>query len=126
MKQVLFILLVFISFQAIAQESVKVKEIGLEVMKKDLGEMTVDEAKEICEAFGGGWRLPTIEELKKMYKYKDFIGGFEDNLYWSSSVSNAKGPFYFYHSFYYDTSFDDSYNDYPGGRNAVRVVRDLK
>ena len=85
MKQVLFILLVFISFQGVAQESVKYKGIGLEIMTRDLGEMTWYEAKEMCKDFGDGWRLPTIEELKKIYKYKDFIGGFNDDYYWSST-----------------------------------------
>jgi hypothetical protein len=46
MKTVLFILLVFISFQGFSQiQSVKLKELGIEVMTKDLGwRMTWNEA----------------------------------------------------------------------------------
>jgi len=45
MKKVLFILVVFISFNGIAQETIKVKEIGLEVMTKDLGKMNWYDSK---------------------------------------------------------------------------------
>lgn len=85
MKQVLFILLVFISFQGFAQKSVKLKEIGLQVMEEHLGKMDWDEAKKMCEDLGKKWRLPTKDELYKMYKYKDLIGGFKDDYYWSST-----------------------------------------
>jgi hypothetical protein len=84
MKQVLFILLVFISFQGFSQ-SVKVKEIGLEVMTKDLGKMNWEDAKIACADLGAGWRLPTIDEFRKIYKSKDKIGGFAFNYYWSST-----------------------------------------
>jgi hypothetical protein len=119
MKQVLFFLLVFISFKGVAQ-SVKVEEIGLEVMTKDLGDMDWKKAKKACKKLGDGWRLPTIEELKKIYKYKDFIGGFEDSLYWSSTE--------------YDNDFAwflkfSSGSDYYGRKDGdpyVRAVRTLK
>lgn len=32
-----------------------------------------------------GWRLPTKEELDILYQYKNKIGGFAANVYWSSS-----------------------------------------
>jgi len=78
MKQILFILLVFISFQGFSQ-SVKIRRCdSLEVMKTDLvGKMTWEEAKKACEKLGDGWRLPTIEELQFMYNKRDEIGGFE-------------------------------------------------
>ncbi len=87
MKQVLFILLVFISFQGFSQ-SVKMNiSYNIEVMKTDLGEMTWDEAKTACEKLelGGGWRLPTMEELKIIYKKRNKIGGFTNGWYWSST-----------------------------------------
>jgi len=86
MRQVLFILLVFISFQGFSQtQTVKLNRIGLEVMKTDLGEMTWEDAKTACEKLGKGWRLPTIEELKIIYKKRNKIGGFNSKDYWSST-----------------------------------------
>lgn len=35
-----------------------------------------------------GWRLPSIDELKKMYSKKDDIGSF-DKAYWSSNISGT-------------------------------------
>ena len=42
-------------------------------------------AKKACADLGNGWRLPTKDELNLLYKNKDKIGGFADNVYWSSS-----------------------------------------
>ena len=38
-----------------------------------------------CAALGGGWRLPTKDELNILYENKDKIGGFASNNYWSST-----------------------------------------
>ena len=57
----------------------------LEVMTKDLGTMTWDDAKESCADLGDGWRLPRIEELNLLYENKDEIGGLALNYYWSST-----------------------------------------
>ena len=86
MKQVLFILLAFISFQGFSQETVKLKGIGLEVMTKDLGQMNWEEAKKACADLGDGWRLPTIDELKDMYQYRNKKKcGFKYSNYWSGT-----------------------------------------
>lgn len=119
MKQVLFILLVFISFQGVAQESVKVGVI--EVMKTDLGEMTWDEAKKACEKLGDGWRLPTIDELQFMYDKYDEISGFGPASYWSSSESGLVSAWTF--SFYSGSAINDSLKD---DAFYVRAVRTLK
>jgi len=42
------------------------------------------EAKRICELIGGGWRLPTKDELNVMYENKDVLGGLIGD-YWSST-----------------------------------------
>jgi hypothetical protein len=123
MKQVLFILLVFISFQGVAQESVKIKGIGLEIMTKDLGKMTWYEATEMCKDFGDGWRLPTVEEFKKIYKYKDFIGGFQESFYsfyWGSTEYDDVVA--------WDFDFTDgvAYIDAKDASFYVRAVRDLE
>ncbi|MCK4345054.1 MAG: hypothetical protein KAX05_07185 [Bacteroidales bacterium] len=36
------------------------------------------------------WYLPALNELKDyLYPQKDAVGGFSDNIYWSSSEGNA-------------------------------------
>lgn len=60
---------------------------SLEVMDWDLGnQMEWGPAQKACAALGNGWRLPTINELNLLYNYKDEIGGFNLNNYWSSSL----------------------------------------
>ena len=90
MKQVLFILLVFISFQGFSQtKTIKLNEIGLEVMTEDLGggmKISWFEASAACERLGRGWRLPTLVELmEKLYPLKDEIGRGNNDSYWSST-----------------------------------------
>ena len=121
-------LLLFFGF-TYSQESVKIKEMGLEVMKEDIVKNVIwEDAAIACAKLGDRWRLPTIDEHKEMYKYKDKIGGFEEgNIYWSSTESDATGPFYFYFSYTYDTAFNDAFNDQEFPTNCnVRAVRDLK
>jgi hypothetical protein len=38
------------------------------------------------------WRLPTKDELIKLYKNKNFVGGFEKEIYWSSTAQYAPPP----------------------------------
>ena len=100
MKEVLFILLVFISFNGFSQtQTVKLKEIGLEVMKEDLSNMKWKKAINACKKLGDGWRLPTMKELEEIYKYKDEIGGFEtseNGHYWSSTEKSDITAWTFY------------------------------
>jgi len=90
MKQVLFILLVFISVNGFSQ-SVKMNiSYNIEVMKTDLGgEMTWDEAKTAVDKLGSFWRLPSNAELQFMYDKRDEIGGFVKDeccsSFWSST-----------------------------------------
>ena len=57
---------------------------GLQVLKADLGAMTWSEATQRSASLGANWRLPSIVELQQLFDRKDEIGGFVDNLYWSS------------------------------------------
>jgi hypothetical protein len=100
-------------------ETFVLSQIRLEVMKTDLGEMNWDEAKKACKELGGDWRLPTIEELKTIYKYKDRIGGFESGVYWSSAETDDGYAWYCF--------FDDGLADYGNKTNPhyARAVRDL-
>jgi hypothetical protein len=123
MKQVLFILLVFISFQGFSQ-NVKIRRCdSLEVMKTDLvGEKTWKEAKTACENLGDGWRLPTKDELYWIYNKKYEIGGFNvNNFYWSSTEV-----------YYTELAWTFNFGSGPARSNGkyfinyVRAVRDVK
>ncbi len=59
----------------------------------DAGPMPWKEAMEIHEKLGEGWRLPTMDELKIMYRTigqgADNSGKFQDELYWSTTPYDA-------------------------------------
>ncbi|MBM1107287.1 TIR domain-containing protein [Aurantibacter crassamenti] len=56
----------------------------------DAGQMPWKKAMQIHEELGEGWRLPTFDELKVMYKTigkgNNNSGNFKDELYWSSTL----------------------------------------
>ncbi len=58
---------------------------NLEIMNKDLENVTVQTALRIAKEIGDGWRLPTYEELWIMYNNRKEIGNFKENTYLSSS-----------------------------------------
>ncbi len=99
--------------------SIKIQEIGLEVMTKDLGQMNWEEAIKACENLGDGWRLPTIGELEKIYKFKDIIG-FHNSRYWSSTEFDLRNAWYLY---FYDGDTNASTKE---DTRYVRAVRTLK
>lgn len=83
------------------------------------------DAKYVCSNFGGGWRLPTKEELKGMYEFlhRKGKGDFSDKFYyWSSSEYNAKFAYYF--GFF---NGQDGWNDgeHKYHNYQVRAVRDF-
>ena len=67
----------------------------LEVAEFDFPKYMIwDEAVGACKALGSGWRLPTKSELNLLYKYKDKIGSFAPEGYWSRSrVDKSVGSF---------------------------------
>ena len=97
--------------------SIKIQEIGLEVMTKNLGAMNWEEAKKACENLGDGWRLPTKEELGLMYINKDKIGGFANSTYWSSTEFDANDAWLF--GFF----VEDAYGSSKDSTSDVRAVR---
>jgi hypothetical protein len=101
--------------------SIKIQEIGLEVMTKDLGKpVSWDDAKRACADLGDGWRLPTKEELGLMYINKDKIGGFAIYGYWSSMEDGANVA--------WGLNFFDGgqFGYYKVNLGFVRAVRTLK
>lgn len=57
----------------------------LEIFPSDIfSELDWTEANEVCRKLGGGWRLPTVDEMDKIYE-KYFLqgkGGFKAGEYW--------------------------------------------
>ena len=91
MKKILFLPLLLISCICFAQDAKEIigepiKIGNLLVAQKNFPtEMNWVDAKKACAALGDGWRLPTKSELKTLYIFKDRLGGFPDNDYWSST-----------------------------------------
>ena len=74
---------------------------GLIAYAKDLGIIKWDAANEACKNLGAGWRLPTKDELNKLYEAKQlailasyfmFQSSTEVDQYnvWAQSLSNGK------------------------------------
>ena len=91
------------------------KTVKFEVAKESIkGSYTFDEANEI--AFNDGWRLPTIDELRAMYKAKVITR----ECYWSSTeyTSNSAWNYYFH--------IGNSYTNNKTNTYRVRAVRTIK
>ena len=94
----------------------------IQVADADYAEvLRMHDARHVCSNFGGGWRLPTIEELEGMYEFlhKKGKGNFQQTWYWSSSESTSDNAWYF--------NFEVGRADYHNKYNMVQVraVRDL-
>jgi hypothetical protein len=74
----------------------------LQVANQDFSNgMTWQEAKRACSELGSGWRLPTEEELKAIYKqlYKNGLGNFKGSYYWCST------DYYFFSTAWYFSDY---------------------
>jgi hypothetical protein len=83
------------SAQAEVRPAETVKVNGLEWIKKSVG-LTYDKAHDYCRGFGqggGGWRLPSLEELRALYGNKKGLGLFsiekDDPSLWSSHYTDS-------------------------------------
>jgi hypothetical protein len=91
MKKLLFLPLLFIATMTFAQDAEEIigkpiKIGNLLVAEYDFPEvMDCVDAIEACRSLGKGWRLPNKTELNILYKNSKKIGGFKDNIYWSST-----------------------------------------
>ena len=89
---ILTILLFFNLFTAVSQIiGTTYKLDSIEIAQFDLPTtVTWYNAKRECKELGNGWRLPTKEELDKLYNNKDLIGNFVNNNYWSSTEYDSR------------------------------------
>ena len=80
-------------------------------------------ANSACASLGNGWRLPTKDELNKIYQNKDDIGGFEKRYlyYWSSEEVGYGVPNSWLQSFEDGYQFGMS----QSSKNNVRAVKSL-
>ncbi|MBM3401069.1 MAG: DUF1566 domain-containing protein [Bacteroidetes bacterium] len=89
MKNILLVLLTINSIYSNGQNS----SIGVPIRFKNLeiSQYTFTrsvnwfEALEMGNLIGGGWKLPSKEQLDTLYKNKNIIGGFVNDAYWSST-----------------------------------------
>ena len=123
MKKLLIIPMLFMCSIVIGQSKeiignpIKIEK--FEVAQYDFpNRMNWKDAKAECAKLGKGWRLPTKDELNVMYKYKDKIGGFAGNYYWSSTGYSNGGAWFQYFYNGKQTSYGNK-----GNEGSVRAVR---
>ena len=98
---------------------------GLVAAPTNLGAMNWESAKTACDnlVLNGfsDWRLPSKEELNRLYENKDKIGGSVDGYYWSSTEYNE----YPYSNYAWIQGFKTGgqYNEKYEDSNNVRAVR---
>ena len=93
----------------------------LEVAQYDFpNAMNWYKAQDACIKLGNGWRLPTKDELDKLYQYRNRIQSFTTGNYWSSTESGFNNACYLGFD---NGGLDYVYKSYTGG--YVRAVRSL-
>lgn len=66
---------------------------GIEIMDKDIAKCNFEDAKQMCEEIGEGWRLPKGEECFGIFSVKEFgCGNFHDSFYWVSDPVLTNDP----------------------------------
>jgi hypothetical protein len=68
---------------------VPIKLSNIEVAQFDFpSSMTRSKAIIACRELGDGWELPTRNQLDSLYKNKNLIGGFKNDVYWTYSLND--------------------------------------
>ena len=100
------------------------KKLGLlEIAQNNFStEMDWHDAKVACKKLGIGWRLPTKDELNKLYQNKEKIGGFDEHDFWSSTEEDEDYAWYQCFSNGYQ---DDGFNYTKDDTFYVRAVRNF-
>jgi uncharacterized protein (TIGR02145 family) len=97
---------------------------NFEVFPNDIGQFSFNDAKLECEKIGGGWRVPTKEELKQLFENRKMIGGFSDGFYWSSTKDDLSISFGWGQRF--SDGFQNSCSTTIKFKNFIRPVRSIK
>jgi len=94
---------------------------NLEVAENDFPEkISWEEAFKVCLEIGDGWRLPSIDEAKILFKQRNKIGGFQEYSYWTSTELTS--------DFVWNQGFTSGKSDYNFSKNGplcVRIVRSI-
>ncbi len=98
---------------------------NLEVFQKDIGQLSYNDGILACSKIGGGWRVPSKEELNQLFENKITIGQFTEGFYWSSTnadeiaIGSAWGQ-----------RFSDGFQNHGprsnNYKNFIRPVRSIK
>lgn len=67
------------------------------------------------------WRLPSLGELEIMYEERFSIGGFANDIYWSSTSGGSTGSTYFYYAVSFGSGYSETY--YEDGLYYIRPIR---
>jgi hypothetical protein len=130
MKKFFFLPMLLITCFCFAQDAEEIigkpiKIGNLLVAEYDIPEdLNLEDAKKACRALGKGWRLPTYAEMNILFKNRDKIGGFEENMYWTSSVLNSDLGVSF--KFWYSTKNSKSGNKGSSQKGFLLYVRAVK
>ncbi len=99
----------------------------VEVAQYDIPkECTYDEALKIAKNIGNGWRLPSKEELLKMYEFRDKIKGFVWGEYYLSNEVYGKNLVFTVE--FADGKLDKGWRYFNGDEihYNVRLIRTIK
>ncbi len=106
-------------------EFIELTAAGIAVQNEDIGKNDWESVNAMCDnsTLGGytDWRLPTKDELMKLYTNRNEIKGFSNESYWSSTPYSAYGDYYCV-SFYNGTLS----SGYKSVNKSARCVRSLK
>ncbi|MDR2010882.1 MAG: DUF1566 domain-containing protein [Bacteroidales bacterium] len=111
---------------------IPIEALGIGVMKEDLFQTGIGfNANRGCSQFNfdggiGGyadWQVPTIDQLKEIYKLRTQIGGFKSA--WYFSCDEGISPYYHYWDFATNTQGCEQLDGYSSQTGYVRLVRPL-
>jgi hypothetical protein len=128
--KVIFFLFLFIPIVVYNQTNFIGKPIRftyVEVAQNDAPKkLTYDAALLFIKEIGKGWRLPTKEELLKMYEKRDLIKGFEWGEYYLSDEVYGKNLVYVVE--FADGKLDKGWRYFNGNEihYNIRLIRTIK
>lgn len=132
MKKIFFISLLFLSYHCLGQTINPSSIIGtpyrignLLVAQNDFpGEYGSNELHKLCKRLGPEWRVPTIVELKIIYKSKNIISGLNTKrFYWSSDIAATIPPRNISLDFTDGEEYPGEMYDYLPKFRAVKTIR---
>lgn len=101
----------------------------IQVANQDFAhKMTWKRAAEECRNLGPGWRLPTVEKFKVIYKeiHLKGEGNFKDEFYWTSTKQKIDEIYYsFSISSGEEDPFPGSIYEFENHQDLLRAVKSI-